>query len=69
MSQPVTTPLYIGGEGRQTGDKIAIADPTKPGVVVGHCAAATTQGVSDAVASAKAAYARLKMSLLISLRT
>jgi acyl-CoA reductase-like NAD-dependent aldehyde dehydrogenase len=56
MSQPVTTPLYIGGKERQTADKIAIADPAKPGVVVGFCAAATTQDVSDAVASAKAAY-------------
>jgi acyl-CoA reductase-like NAD-dependent aldehyde dehydrogenase len=56
MSQPVTTPLYIGGKDRQTADRIAIADPAKPGVVVGYCAAATTQDVSDAVASAKAAY-------------
>lgn len=56
MSQPVTTPLYIGGKDRQTADKIAIADPAKPGVVVGYCAAATTQDISDAVASAKAAY-------------
>ena len=56
MSQPVTTPLYIGGKERQTADRIAIADPAKPGVVVGYCAAASTQDVSDAVASAKAAY-------------
>ena len=56
MSQPVTTPLYIGGKERQTADKIAIADPAKPGVVVGICAAASAQDVSDAVASAKAAY-------------
>jgi acyl-CoA reductase-like NAD-dependent aldehyde dehydrogenase len=56
MSQPVTTPLYIGGKERQTADTIAIADPAKPGVVVGYCAAASTQDVSDAVASAKAAY-------------
>src|SRR3954469_12123658 len=35
---------------------MAIADPGKPGVVVGHAAAATTQDVSDAVAAAKAAY-------------
>jgi acyl-CoA reductase-like NAD-dependent aldehyde dehydrogenase len=56
MSQPVTTPLYIGGQERQTTDTIAIADPAKPGVIVGYCAAASTQDVSDAVASAKAAY-------------
>jgi acyl-CoA reductase-like NAD-dependent aldehyde dehydrogenase len=35
---------------------MAIADPAKPGVVVGHAAAATPQDVSDAVAAAKAAY-------------
>jgi acyl-CoA reductase-like NAD-dependent aldehyde dehydrogenase len=52
----VTTSLYIGGKERQTADTIAIADPAKPGVVVGYCAAASTQDVSDAVASAKAAY-------------
>jgi acyl-CoA reductase-like NAD-dependent aldehyde dehydrogenase len=56
MSQPLTTPLYIGGKERQTADWIAIADPARPGVVVGYCAAATTRDVSDAVASAKAAY-------------
>ena len=56
MSNSVATPLYIGGKERQTADKMAIADPAKPGVVVGHAAAATTQDVSDAVAAAKAAY-------------
>jgi acyl-CoA reductase-like NAD-dependent aldehyde dehydrogenase len=56
MSHPVTTPLYIGGKDRQTADRIAIADPAKPGVVVGYCAAASMQDVSDAVASAKGAY-------------
>jgi len=56
MSNSVTTPLYIGGKERQTADKMAIADPAKPGVVVGYAAAATTQDVSDAVAAAKAAY-------------
>ena len=46
MSNPVTTGLYIGGKERQTADKMAIADPAKPGVVVGasamrsYCAAA-----------------------------
>ncbi|HUN76519.1 MAG TPA: aldehyde dehydrogenase family protein [Steroidobacteraceae bacterium] len=56
MSNSVTTPLYIGGKERQTAEKMAIADPAKPGVVVGYAAAATTQDVSDAVAAAKAAY-------------
>lgn len=35
MSNSVSTPLYIGGKERQTADKMAIADPAKPGVVVG----------------------------------
>ena len=56
MSNSVTTPLYIGGKERQTADQVAIADPAKPGVVVGYAAAATTQDVNDAVAAAKAAY-------------
>ena len=56
MPESVTTPLYIGGQERHTADQIAIADPGKPGVVVGFAAAATTQDVSDAVAAAKAAY-------------
>jgi acyl-CoA reductase-like NAD-dependent aldehyde dehydrogenase len=52
----ISTSLYIGGKVRQTADRMAIADPAKPGVVVGHAAAASTQDVSDAVAAAKAAY-------------
>ena len=55
-SSPVTTALFIGGKERQTVDKTAIADPAKPGVVVGHAASATPQDVRDAVAAAKAAY-------------
>src|SRR3954469_6138515 len=35
---------------------MAIADPGKPGVVVGYAGSATTQDVSDAVAAAKSAY-------------
>ena len=35
---------------------MAIADPAKPGVVVGHAASATPEDVRDAVAAAKAAY-------------
>lgn len=56
MSNSVTTPLFIGGRERQTAEKMAIADPAKPGVVVGYAASATVQDVSDAVAAAKAAY-------------
>jgi acyl-CoA reductase-like NAD-dependent aldehyde dehydrogenase len=56
MSKPVTTSLYIGGQERQTADKMAIADPAKPGVVVGHAGAATARDVSDAVAAAKTVY-------------
>jgi acyl-CoA reductase-like NAD-dependent aldehyde dehydrogenase len=56
MSNSVTTGLYIGGKARATATTMAIVDPAKPGVVVGHAASATTQDVSDAVAAAKAAY-------------
>src|ERR1700755_452876 len=56
MSNSVTTALFIGGKERQTAEKMAIADPAKPGVFVVYAAAATTQDVSDAVAAAKAAY-------------
>ncbi|WP_149956847.1 aldehyde dehydrogenase family protein [Zafaria cholistanensis] len=52
----VATGLFIGGEARETRETLAIADPGKPGVVVGHAAAATTQDVEDAVAAAKAAF-------------
>jgi acyl-CoA reductase-like NAD-dependent aldehyde dehydrogenase len=55
-STPVTTALFIGGQERQTAETMAIADPAKPGVVVGHAASATPQDVRDAVAAAKAAY-------------
>ena len=58
MSAAVTTALYIGGEERQSAEKMAIADPAKPGVLVGHAAAATPQDVRDAVAAAKSAYPR-----------
>ena len=56
MSNSVSTALFIGGKERQTAGKMAIADPAKPGVVVGYAASATTQDVSDAVAAAKAAF-------------
>jgi len=52
----VTTGLFIGGKARQTAETLAIADPAKPGVVVGHAAAATKDDVADAIAAAKRAY-------------
>jgi acyl-CoA reductase-like NAD-dependent aldehyde dehydrogenase len=48
--------LFIGGEERHTVERMAIADPGKPGVVVGYAASATPDDVRDAVAAAKAAY-------------
>ncbi|WP_345801786.1 aldehyde dehydrogenase family protein [Microbacterium sp. AZCO] len=53
---PVTTGLYIGGEVRETPDTLEIPDPGKPGVVVGHAAAATPDDVADAVAAARSAF-------------
>jgi acyl-CoA reductase-like NAD-dependent aldehyde dehydrogenase len=55
-SSTVTTALFIGGKERRTSETMAIADPAKPGVVVGHAASATPEDVRDAVAAAKAAY-------------
>jgi acyl-CoA reductase-like NAD-dependent aldehyde dehydrogenase len=55
-SAPVSTPLYIGGKVRQTAEKMAIADPAKPGVVVGYAAHASLQDAADAVAAAKGAF-------------
>ncbi|GGA69482.1 aldehyde dehydrogenase [Pseudoclavibacter endophyticus] len=52
----VRTGLYIGGEERFTDDVLKIADPGKPGVIVGEAAAATEADVLDAVAAAKAAF-------------
>ncbi len=52
----MTTGLFIGGKERRTPETMAIADPAKPGVVVGHAASATPEDVRDAVAAAKAAY-------------
>jgi acyl-CoA reductase-like NAD-dependent aldehyde dehydrogenase len=56
LSSPVTTALFIGGKERHTVEHMAIADPAKPGVVVGYAASARTDDVRDAVAAAKAAY-------------
>ena len=53
---PVTTGLYIGGQERQTAATLEVADPGKPGVVVGRAAAASAQDVDDAIAAAKAAF-------------
>jgi len=52
----VRTGLFIGGAERHTAETLAVADPAKPGVVVGHAASATADDVSDAVAVAKAAF-------------
>ena len=53
---PVRTGLYIGGQVRDTAETLAVADPGKPGVIVGHAASASPADVADAVAAAKAAY-------------
>jgi acyl-CoA reductase-like NAD-dependent aldehyde dehydrogenase len=53
---PVTTGLYIGGAERQASATLEVVDPGKPGVVVGHAAAAGPGDVDDAIAAAKEAY-------------
>jgi acyl-CoA reductase-like NAD-dependent aldehyde dehydrogenase len=55
-SAPVTTGLFIGGTERQAATTMEIPDPGKPGVIVGHAAAAGPADVEDAIAAAKAAY-------------
>ncbi|WP_258804016.1 aldehyde dehydrogenase family protein [Pseudarthrobacter sp. NS4] len=55
-SAPVTTGLYIGGAERQAAATMEVADPGKPGAIVGYAAAADTDDVNDAIAAAKAAY-------------
>ncbi|WP_324643560.1 aldehyde dehydrogenase family protein [Pseudarthrobacter sp. LT1] len=55
-SAPVTTGLYTGGSERQAAATMDIADPGKPGTIVGHAAAAGAADVQDAIAAAKAAY-------------
>ena len=54
--ESVRTGLYIGGAERHTAETLAIADPAKPGVVVGTAASASKEDVADAVAAAKAAF-------------
>src|SRR3954471_10504075 len=56
MAGTVSTDLYIGGRARHTAGAVTITDPARPGVVVGHAAAATKEDVADAVAAAKAAF-------------
>jgi acyl-CoA reductase-like NAD-dependent aldehyde dehydrogenase len=56
MSSQVTTGLFIGGTARETAGSMPVADPGKPGVVVGHAAAASREDVADAVAAAKEAF-------------
>ncbi|QAY58864.1 aldehyde dehydrogenase family protein [Microbacterium protaetiae] len=55
-SATVRTGLFIGGVERFTDEVLAVADPGKPGVVVGEAASASPADVADAVAAAKAAY-------------
>jgi len=55
VASTVATGLYIGGEERQTADRLTVADPGKPGRIVGTAAAAGPQDVADAIAAAKAA--------------
>jgi len=52
----VRTGLYIGGEERFTDEVLTVADPAKPGVVVGEAAAASPADVTDAVTAAKGAF-------------
>jgi acyl-CoA reductase-like NAD-dependent aldehyde dehydrogenase len=55
-SAGVRTGLYIGGAERFTDDVLQVADPGKPGVIVGEAAAASPADVADAVAAASAAF-------------
>ncbi|MGV9193943.1 aldehyde dehydrogenase family protein [Microbacterium sp. MC2] len=52
----VRTGLFIGGQERPTAETLAVADPGKPGVIVGHAAAASPADVADAIAAARDAY-------------
>lgn len=56
MGTAVRTGLFIGGEERFTDDVLTVADPGRPGVVVGEAAAASASDVADAVAAARAAF-------------
>ncbi len=50
------SPLFINGRERFTDDTLEIADPGKPGRIVGTAAAASADDVADAVAAAEAAF-------------
>ncbi|MBO3664877.1 aldehyde dehydrogenase family protein [Microbacterium stercoris] len=52
----VRTGLFIGGEERFTPEVVRIADPGKPGRIVGEAASASPEDVAHAVAAAKAAF-------------
>ncbi len=52
----VRTGLYIGGEVRDTAETLAVADPGRPGAVVGHAASASPADVADAVQAARDAF-------------
>ncbi len=54
--ETIRTGLFIGGVQRDTVDELEIADPAKPGAVVGYAASASKEDVADAVAAAKAAF-------------
>ena len=55
-SESVRTGLLIGGKERFTEDVLKVANPAKPGVIVGEAAAASTADVADAIAAAKGAF-------------
>ncbi|HXD61790.1 MAG TPA: aldehyde dehydrogenase family protein [Lacisediminihabitans sp.] len=54
--ETVRTGLFIAGEVRHTAETLQVADPGKPGVIVGEAASASPADVADAVAAARAAY-------------
>jgi len=55
-SAMVRTGLYIGGQERFTDEVLSVADPGKPGAIVGEAASASPGDIADAVSAAKAAY-------------
>ncbi|HWI31970.1 MAG TPA: aldehyde dehydrogenase family protein [Microbacterium sp.] len=54
--ETVRTDLFIGGDHRTTAETLEVANPAKPGVIVGLAASASKQDVADAVAAAKSAF-------------
>ncbi|MFC7401386.1 aldehyde dehydrogenase family protein [Citricoccus sp. GCM10030269] len=56
LKDPVSTPLYYGGQEHQTDQKLTITNPAKPSEVVGEAAAATRDQALAAVAAAKEAF-------------